>query len=293
VAPERAAPEEWTHHDAVVNGVRLHYVEAGSGPLVVLLHGFPEFWYSWRRQIPVLTAAGYRVIAPDMRGYNISEKPRGIAPYRTDVLAGDVAALIRHAGVAAAVVVGHDWGASVAWQVAMRYPDLVKRLVALAAPHPIAFRRAMTDPSQLRRSWYVFFFQLPWLPEAVFRRRNFASLVRTLHHDPVHPGAFTHDDIARYRGALGQPGAVTAAINYYRAALRYGLHEEVAARPVEPPTLVIWADRDRYLGPHLAEGYERWGQHVRLVHVPDASHWLQNDVPDRVNELVLEFLRED
>jgi len=292
VAPERGAPEAWAHHDAVLNGVRLHYVEAGSGPLVVLLHGFPEFWYTWRRQIPVLAAAGYRVIAPDMRGYNASEKPRGVGSYRVDVLARDVAALIRHAGVASALVVGHDWGASVAWQVAMQYPALVERLVALAAPHPIAFRRALTDASQLRRSWYVFFFQLPWLPEAVFRRANFASLVHTLRNDPVHPGAFTDDDIARYRRALAQPGAVTAAINYYRAALRYGLREEAAARPVDPPTLVIWADRDRYLGPRLAEGYERWGQSVRLVHVPDASHWLQNDVPGRVNELLMEFLRE-
>ncbi len=233
-----------THRQAVVNGVRLHYVEAGRGPLVVLLHGFPEFWYSWRRQIPALTEAGFRVVAPDLRGYNQSEKPRGVPAYRAGVVAGDVAALIQHAGESSAAVVGHDWGGSVAWQVAIRHPDRVERLAVLAAPHPIAFRQGLRRPSQVLRSWYAFFFQLPWLPEATFRRRSFAGLVRAFRQDPVHPDAFTDVDIAEYQRALSQPGALTAAINYYRAALRSGRSDETGLRPVDVRTLVIWGDRD-------------------------------------------------
>jgi len=291
MGPDAADRAGWAHKEAVVNGVRLHYVEAGSGPLVVLLHGFPEFWYSWRRQIPALTQAGFRVIAPDLRGYNRSEKPRGVQVYRADVVAGDVAALIQHAGASSAAVVGHDWGGSVAWQVAIRHPDRVERLAVLAAPHPIAFRRGLRRPSQILRSWYVFFFQLPWLPEAEFRRRGFAGLVRAFRQDPVHPDAFTDADVAEYQRALSQPGALTAAINYYRAALR-GRPDEAALRPVDVRTLVIWGDRDRYLGAHLTDSWAQWGGNVRLIHIPDASHWVQNDVPNRVNAVLLEFLRE-
>src|SRR3954449_2631161 len=164
-----ATAERWAHREAVVNGVRLHYVEAGAGPLVVLLHGFPEFWYSWRHQIPALAAAGFRVVAPDMRGYNRSDKPRGVRAYSGDALTGDVAKLIRACGAERAVVVGHDWGAAVAWQFAMAYPALLERLVIMNAPHPARFLRALRTWRQARKSWYMFFFQLPWLPESRFR----------------------------------------------------------------------------------------------------------------------------
>src|SRR5579884_3024966 len=169
MTPVVQAQQLWTHRHASVNGVRLHYVEAGRGPLVVLLHGFPEFWYSWRHQIPALAAAGFRVLAPDLRGYNESDKPPGVAAYGLERVAGDVAALVRHAGERRAAVVGHDWGGGIAWWLAMHRPDVVGRLAVLNAPHPAAFRRELRTPGQLLRSWYVFFFQLPALPEWLFR----------------------------------------------------------------------------------------------------------------------------
>jgi len=205
--------EPWTHREAVVNGVRLHYVEQGAGPLVVLLHGFPEFWYSWRHQIPALAEAGFRVIAPDQRGYNTSEKPRGVRSYRVEHLVDDVAALIQHAGESRATVVGHDWGGAVAWAVPMLRPEVVDKLIVLNAPHPQAYNREL----RRFRTWYVFFFQLPWLPEAGIRFRDYRLIERTMTREPKRPGAFSEDDIAAYKQALSQPGALSAGINYYRA----------------------------------------------------------------------------
>jgi pimeloyl-ACP methyl ester carboxylesterase len=153
----------------VAAGVRLHYVEAGTGPLVVLLHGFPEFWFSWRHQLPALANAGFRVVAVDQRGYNLSDKPRGLDAYRTSVLAQDVARVIERLGVDRASVVGHDWGGGIAWTFAMGYPERLDRLAILNAPHPGTFVRHLGSPRQLRKSWYLFFFQLPWLPEVLLR----------------------------------------------------------------------------------------------------------------------------
>ena len=287
--------EVWTHHHAIVNGVRLHYVAAGEGPLVVLLHGFPEFWYSWRRQIPVLAAAGFRVIAPDMRGYNTSEKPRGVMSYRLSRLTADVAELIRYVGEQRAVVVGHDWGGAVAWTMPMRYPDLVERLIVLNAPHPGAWPREMRKPGQFFKAWYQFFFQLPWLPEAAIRARNFAVVRDLFRQGPVRKDAFTEQDIDRYIAALAQPGALTAALNYYRAIYREALRQGPRAylssvRRSDVPTLLIWGEQDRALTLSLTEGLEQWVPNIRVERIPDASHWVQNDAPERVNELMLAFL---
>lgn len=279
------------HGTLDVGGATLHYVEAGQGPLVVLLHGFPEFWYSWRWQIPALAGAGFRVVAPDMRGYNASSKPRGVTAYTADLLARDVAGLIRGLGAERAIVVGHDWGGAVAWTFAMRYPELLERLAILNVPHPARFLRALRTPRQLRKSWYMFFFQLPRLPEASVRRGNFAMFRATFRHDPVRPGAFSDDDIERYIAALARPGALTAAINYYRALFRQNPRRMQASfRPIEAPVLVIWGMQDRYLGAELAEPDAQWAPHARVERLPDASHWVQVDRPERVNALLLEFL---
>jgi pimeloyl-ACP methyl ester carboxylesterase len=280
------------HHYADLGDVRLHYVEAGSGPLVVLLHGFPEFWYSWRYQIPALAAAGFRAVAPDMRGYNRSDKPRGVRGYAGDRLAGDVAKLIRACGAERAVVVGHDWGGAVAWLFAMAYPALLERLVIMNAPHPARFLRALRTWRQVRKSWYMFFFQLPWLPESRFRARDFAAMRRTFRRDPVRPGAFSAEDIDRYVEAMAQPGALTAAINYYRAMFRQTRQVRSGFPRIEAPVQVIWGERDRYLGAELAEPDRRLVPHVRVARLPDASHWVQVDQPDRVNALLIDFLRE-
>jgi pimeloyl-ACP methyl ester carboxylesterase len=279
------------HRYAHLDDVRLHYVEAGSGPLVVLLHGFPDFWYSWRYQLPALVEAGFRVVAPDMRGYNLSDKPPGVRAYRPELLARDVQQLIRSRGEERAVVVGHDWGAAVAWLVAMRHPEVVERLAILNVPHPERFMRGLFTPRQLLKSWYVFFFQLPRLPEASLRAGKFAVLRRTFRTDPTRAGAFTDQDIRRYVEALARPGALTAAINYYRALFRRDPRRARAdLRRIEAPVLIIWGERDRYLGAELAEPSPELVPNARVERLPDASHWVHMDRPERVNALLLDFL---
>jgi len=277
-----------THHDADVGDVRLHYVSAGDGPLVVLLHGFPEFWYSWRHQIRALARAGYRAVAPDLRGYNLSDKPRGVHSYRIPALVEDVAGLIRACGASRVTVVGHDWGGVVAWAFAMQHPELLDRLVVLNSPHPKSMARAIRTRKQLLKSWYVFFFQLPWVPEVALRSRGFAAFVRAFQRDPLVAGVFDRSDLGRYAAAWAGPGALTAMLNYYRALGRTGVG--VTRRPILAPTLVIWSDRDRYLGRELAEPDPDLVPNARVERI-DASHWVQSEQPERVNELLLGFLR--
>ena len=237
---------------AEVNGVRLHYAEAGSGPLVLLLHGFPESWYAWHRQIPLLAQGGFHVVAPDMRGYGLSTKPKGWQAYGGEQLSGDIAGLIAHFGAERASLVGHDWGAAVAFETAMQHPEVVDRLVSINVPHPARLLRAFRTVRQLRKSWYMFFFQLPGLPERGLERDGFAALKRGFREDA--PGAFSDEQIARYVEAWSQPGALTGMINYYRAALRRSPRGALARmRPIDCPVLVIWGERDRYLGRELAE----------------------------------------
>ncbi len=279
------------HRYADLGGVRLHYVEAGEGPLVVLLHGFPEFWYSWRFQIPALAAAGFRVVAPDMRGYNLSDKPKGVKGYGLGPLARDVERLIGALGEERAVVVGHDWGGIVAWAAAMLHPERVERLAILNVPHPERLSRALRTPRQLLKSSYAFFFQVPWLPEKIIRAGNFAILRSVFRNDPVRPGAFGEDDIDRYVGALSRPGALTATINYYRALARQApALTRGFLRRIEAPVLVIWGEKDIFLVPELARPNPAWVPDARVERLPDASHWVQQDRPERVNALLLDFL---
>ncbi len=242
------------HADADLGDVRLHYVEAGEGPLVILLHGFPEAWFGWERQMPMLAEAGYRVVAPDMRGYNLSDRPRGWRNYERSRLAGDVAGLIRHLGAAKAHVVGHDWGGVVAWYTATDRPDVVDRLVVLDAPNPRSLATGMRNPRQLLKSWYVFFFQIPRLPEAILRAGRWRAMRRQIEKD-ARPGAFSTADLDRYLEAWSQPGAITAQLNYYRAAMRR-LVRVAGSRnnpPIEAPTMVIWGANDNYVLPGAGE----------------------------------------
>ena len=280
------------HRYATVNGVRLHYVEYGKGPLILLLHGFPECWYAWRYQLPALAEAGYRVVAPDLRGYNLSDKPRGVHAYRMECFIGDVKGLIQTLGEDRAIVVGHDWGGVIAWQLAISEPQMVKKLIILNAPHPQRYLEALKTPGQLLRSWYVLFFQLPWFPELMIRSFGFAGLRQRLLNEPVHADAFDEVTVKVYQRALAQPGALTAALNYYRAGFRSlvrGLRPNI--QPIEMPTLVIWGEQDRYLGADLLEGLEPWVKDLTVERFADASHWVQAEVPERVNERMLQFLR--
>jgi len=271
--------------------VRLHVEESGHGEPVVLLHGFPDFSHCWRHQLPALAAAGFRAVAPDLRGYNLSDRPRGVKHYRTNLLVEDIAALIRQLAKGKAHVVGHDWGGVLAWRLAAMHPELVDKLVVLNAPHPAAYCRTLKhNPVQWLRSWYVLFFQLPWLPERLLRSRDFASLERTWKKDPVTAGAYSDEDIAKNKEALRQPGALTAAINYYRAAMWWPGDLYGEPQSVPAPTLLIWGEQDRYLGWDLTMGLEAWVPDLRVERIAKASHWVQNDVPDAVNRLLLSFL---
>jgi pimeloyl-ACP methyl ester carboxylesterase len=271
-------------------GVRLHVAEAGEGPPVILVHGFPEFWYSWRWQIPALAEAGFHVLAPDMRGYNLSDKPRGVAAYRLPLLTRDIARLVEECGVERACVVGHDWGAVVAWSFAMGYHDRLERLAILNVPHPVTFARGLRSPRQLLRSWYVFFFQIPGLPELLARSGNY-RLLRNALRASLRRGSFSPQDVERYVEVLARPGALTSSINYYRALERGRRANIRAVRRVDRPVLVVWGEQDAYLGKELADPPREWVPDVRVVRLPSASHWVQNDEPKRVNQLLIDFLR--
>jgi pimeloyl-ACP methyl ester carboxylesterase len=273
---------------AEVGEVRLHYVEAGDGPLIVLLHGFPEFWYGWRLQIAPLAAAGFRVVAPDMRGYNLSSRPASVAAYSADKLADDMRGLIRERGAESALVVGHDWGGSVAWTLAMNHPEVVDRLAILDAAHPRSLQKGLRNPRQLMRSWYFFFFALPGLPERIVRARRFRFFRRFLRD--ARP-TYTPEETDRYIEAWSQPGAPTAMINYYRCSVRTPQKEAKAAiRPISAPTLLIWGERDRYLGPGVREPDRDDVPNLdRVEQLRDASHWVHHDEPERVTQLLVDF----
>jgi len=273
---------------ADVGDVRLHYVEAGDGPLVVLLHGFPEFWYGWRLQIAPLAAAGFRVVAPDMRGYNLSSCPDDVAAYGTDKLAADVRGLIHERGAESALLVGHDWGGTAAWATAMHYPEVVDRLAILSAAHPRKLSQGLHHPEQLRRSWYFFFFALPDLPESVVRANDW-HFFRHFLRDAEPP--YTPEEIERYVEAWSQPGAATGMIDYYRHAVRLSpKSDEARLSPIKAPTLVIWGQKDRYLGPDLAEPDRDDVPNLdRVERLPDASHWVHHDEAEHVNRLLIDF----
>jgi pimeloyl-ACP methyl ester carboxylesterase len=275
---------------ARINEISLHYAEAGpeDGPPVVLLHGFPEFWAGWRHQIPALAEAGFRVIAPDQRGYNLSDKPKGVAAYDLDRLAGDVVGLADYLGIAKLKLVGHDWGASVVWWLATTRPERLERVAAINAPHPAIWRKAMRDDAEQRKkSWYVQMFRLPWLPEAMMRSRNYRGLFNGL-VSSSRPGTFSADDFADYRLAWSRPGAMTAMVNWYRALLKKKMSD--ALPRIETPALLIWGVKDKFGSVSGAEASLALCGKGRALFIDDATHWVQHEEADRVNAALIEFL---
>lgn len=286
------ASEAWQHGSAYVNGVRLHYVTQGEGVLVILLHGFPEFWYSWRHQIPAL-ARQFRVVAPDLRGYNASDKPVGVANYRIDVLTADVRGLIRAFGEDKAIIVGHDWGGGIAWAFAADYPQATERLIVMNCPHPGAFQKQLrSNWRQLRRSWYMFWFQVPWLPELAIRLAARRFVEQAFRGWAIRKEAFSDEDLRRYVEAIQKPGALTAAINYYRAAFREVVRRgERKFAPITCPTLLIWGEEDVALGKELTYGMEPYfTNRFEIKYIPQCSHWVQQEQPELVNQYMREFL---
>jgi pimeloyl-ACP methyl ester carboxylesterase len=281
------------HGYAQVGDVRLHYAEAGAGDrLVILLHGFPECWYSWRHQLGALSER-FRVVAPDLRGYNLSDKPGRVEDYRMERLVDDVTGLVRHLGARRAAVVGHDWGAAIAWAAAERYPDYVSRVAAMQVPPPAVWARNLTL-RQLMLSWYMFFFQLPRLPEWWIRRNDFAA-VRRMFRATSRPGTFTEADLAVYCAALRQPGALTAAVNYYRANLRPLLEargrEGGSRGRVRVPTLFIYGERDFAIARSTVEGVASYVEApYREVRLSGSGHWVQQESPAEVSAALSSFL---
>jgi pimeloyl-ACP methyl ester carboxylesterase len=286
------------HAYADVNGMRMHYVEKGSGPLVVLLHGFPEMWWSWRYQIQALADAGYRAVAPDLRGYNETEAK---GPYDLDTLRDDVAALIDHlcgGRAGRAIVVAHDWGGPVAWHLAASRPERVERLVVMNGPHPALMLKALLRKwSQIKRSWYIFFFQVPVLPERMITARGGQGAVRVLRSMAIDKTHFGDAEMAPFAEAVCKPGRATAMVDWYRTALRAGLRAGPKGPPgagatITAPTLLIWAMDDAALGyDDVVVGIERYVPGIEIGKIEGCGHFVQQEKPEKVSEMLIEFLK--
>ncbi|MBO0939622.1 alpha/beta hydrolase [Fibrella sp. HMF5335] len=265
-----------------------------NGPLVILLHGFPEFWYSWRAQIPALVAAGFRVWVPDQRGYNLSDKPVGIRQYSIDKLVADVLGLIDAAGVDKAIIIGHDWGAVVAWWLAASHPERVDKLVCMNVPHyAVMLRFLRKSPRQLLKSWYTAFFQIPFLPEWLSGLGRYWGMTRTLRQSS-RPGTFSAADLNAYQTAWSQPGptgvpALRTMINWYRAFAQHRPALPINER-ITVPTLLIWGVKDDFLIRDMAQPSIDLCDTGQLVFFENATHWVQHEEAGGVNELVVEFL---
>ncbi len=276
---------------AQIGSVKLHYAAAGDGEkLVILLHGFPEFWYSWRHQIAALSDE-YTIVAPDMRGYNLSDKPANVSDYKMDNLVDDVTGLIRHFGREQAAIVGHDWGASVAWAVAAKHPEAVWKLCALQVP-PVSVWQKNQTVKQFLASWYMFFFQIPRLPEWLISRNDYAVLAGGLKNGTVERGIFTDESIAEYKKAWCEPDALTSALNYYRANILKRLFSKEQTK-IKVPTLFIYGEKDAVILPETVKGIgEIVDAPYQEIRIPDAAHWVQQEAAEIVTDSLREFLAE-
>lgn len=280
--------EAWRDEYLISNGVRLHYVTQGEGPLMLMLHGFPEFWYSWRHQIPKF-AKDYKVVALDLRGYNESEKPQQQSAYMMRELIKDVEGVIQGLGYDRCILVGHDWGGAIAWCFAYAHPEMVERLIVMNIPHPAKFAEGLRTPVQLMRSWYAFFFQLPMLPEFLIELSDYQLIEFALKGMAVDKSAFTQADIDAYKNAAAKPGALTAMINYYRNAFLSFQQQEWTLLNV--PTLMIWAEEDAALGKELTYGTEEYVKNFQIRYIANCSHWVQQERPELVNQYICDFLQ--
>ena len=285
------------HSFATVNGLRMHYVEKGDGPLVVLLHGFPEMWWSWRYQIPALVEAGYRVVVPDLRGYNETEAK---GPYDIDTLRDDVLALLDHLGAEQTILVSHDWGGGVAWHLASTHQSRCSKLVVMNCPHPVVFQKALFSKwSQLRKSWYMFFFQLPVVPEWLLTREHGKGVIEILRSLAVDKTNFGDRELEPMAAAVRMPGRPSGMIGWYRAVIRAGVRAGrkgpavlSAYEKITIPTLILWAMEDRALGyEDLVPGTDRFVPGLEVQTIPACGHFVQQEKPGEVNSRLIEFLK--
>ncbi len=268
------------------NGLRFEVLEAGTGDrLALCLHGFPEHAVSWRHQMPVLAALGYRVWAVNQRGYGRSSRPEALAAYALPELLADVAALIDASGASSVTLIGHDWGAMVAWCFAAGQVRPLERLVVMNVPHPLCFRVALRHWRQLRRSWYIAFFQIPRLPDRLLAARRGAAVRRMFAGLALPP-----DILATYADQIAEPGAATAMLNWYRAMRLRGTRQPDLSKVIETPVLIVWGEQDVALDLICLRGTEHYVRHLTLERLPGVSHWVQQDAPEAVNALLRRFL---
>jgi pimeloyl-ACP methyl ester carboxylesterase len=276
------------HQFVETNGIRLHYVTQGGGPLMLFLHGFPEFWYTWRHQIPVF-AEHFTVVAVDLRGYNDSDKPKETSAYRISELVKDVAGLITALGYERCVLVGHDWGGAIAWNFAYAHPDMVEKLIILNCPHPKRFLDGMANPAQWFRSAYIAFFQIPWLPEFMLQANDYQFIDQAFDSMATNHSAITETDVQAFKTAIARPGALSAGLNYYRNLFSPSFFQQ--EWPVlEVPTLMIWGEDDPAFEASLAEGTEDYVRDFHLRYIPNCGHWVPQEYPNLVNQYIGEFL---
>ena len=277
------------HEYITSNAVRLHYVTQGEGPLMLMLHGFPEFWYSWRHQIPEF-AQDYKVVALDLRGYNDSDKPKDVSAYRMPELIKDVQGVIKGLGYDNCVLVGHDWGGAIAWSFAYAHPEMLQKLIVLNLPHLAKFQEALKcNLRQMLRSWYIGFFQLPMLPEWLFRAGDYFAIASMFADQAIDKNAFAPEDLAAFKHAAAKQGALTAMINYYRSNFNTIMSQKDWGI-LEVPTLLLWGEDDFALGKELTYGTEAYVRDLQLRYLPHCSHWIQQEQPDLVNQYMREFL---
>lgn len=286
--------ESWRHDFVNVDGLRMHYVTQGTGKLALLLHGFPDFWYVWRFQIPEL-AKHFRVVAPDLRGYNQTDKPMGVENYRLNSLAGDVLGLIKALNETRAIIIGHDWGGVIAWSFAAFNPEYTEKLVVLNAPHPNAYtNRTKHSFRQLQKSWYVFFFQIPSVPEEVLSRNDYSFLKSMVKLSFMNKEVLTDEDLKFYVEAWSHPGALTAMMNYYRMNMNPSIlfsERTITFPKITMPTLVIWGEQDVALSKNLIENMEEFvDAPYSIEYIPNCGHWVQLEQPTLVNKIIDEFL---
>ena len=288
------------HHYADLDGIRLHYVDAGEGPLMLFVHGFPEFWYAWMNQIEEFSR-DHHAVALDMRGHNLSDKPADVKAYRPKHLVADLRNLIDHLGGRPCIVVAHDWGGAAAWNLAAAHPDYIEKLVIINSPHPVTFARELRDnPAQIEASRYMLLLRQA-RAERLMSENNYARLAGMLSKLTTNQAWLTEEELDCYREAWAQPGAVDCSLNYYRASPLHpatpeepgaaGLNLDPAAFTVRVPTLVIWGERDTALLPGLLDGLDQVVTDLTVKRIPDGSHWVIHEHPDEVNRLIREFIK--
>jgi epoxide hydrolase 4 len=280
--------ESYKHIYLSVNDVTLHYVTQGEGGLMLMLHGFPEFWYSWRHQISEFSQ-DYKVVAVDLRGYNESDKPIERNAYQISILVEDIRGVIEALGYKCCVLVGHDWGGAIAWALSYAYPELVERLIVLNLPHPAKLSQGFRTLPQLLRSWYIFFFQLPLLPEWILSQGHHTLLIAILTQTAINSEAFPPEAIEAYRNAAAKPGAITAMLNYYRNIWQSNFLGQ-SWDMLRIPTLMIWGENDIALGKELTVGTQDYVQNLHIRYIPNCGHWVQQEQPELVNQYMRGWL---